>query len=50
VVLAGAPSNEADKITAAELVWLMRPSMGRIRNKRRPIVRTIDHPPSTVSR
>src|SRR4030095_14324818 len=48
VVLAGAPTTEAARITAAELVWLTRPSRGRIRKMRRPIVLTIRHPPSAV--
>jgi hypothetical protein len=48
VVLAGAPSSDADKITAAELVWLTKPSTGRIRKSRRPMVLTIRHPPNAV--
>src|SRR6266511_3836619 len=48
VVLAGAPTSEADRITAAELAWLTRPSTGRMRKMRRPMVLTIRHPPSAV--
>ena len=48
VVLAGAPTTVAARITAAELVWLTRPSTGRMRKMRRPMVLTIRHPPSAV--
>ncbi len=48
VVLTGAPINEEATMTAAELPWLTRPSRGRSRTIRRPIVRTMDHPPMAV--
>jgi hypothetical protein len=50
VVLAGAPTSEAAISTAAELVWLTRPSTGRMRKMRRPMVRTIRQPPRAVPR
>src|SRR4029453_11714268 len=49
-VLAGAPTTVAARITAAELVWLTRPSTGRMRKMRRPMVLTIRHPPIAVPR
>jgi hypothetical protein len=50
VVLAGAPTTVAARITAAELVWLTRPSTGRMRKMRRPMVLTIRQPPIAVPR
>ena len=48
VVLAGTPTSDETRMTLAELVLLVRPSSGRRRVMREPIVLTIVQPPSAV--
>ena len=48
VVLTGAPTADAARSTTAEPVSAARPSSGRSRKIRRPMVRTIGQPPSVV--
>ena len=48
VVLTGAPTSDAARITVADVVWLMSPSRLRSGKMRRPMVRTIAQPPSAV--
>ena len=48
VVDTGAPTYDEARITTVEAVWLENPSIGCRWKMRRPIVRTILHPPMAV--